>query len=268
VSVKIDWGALGEVFLVSFGAAVGVIVLFARLSSSRWVTSGQQARRSAPLSVLTRCGRSSTAYGVNGSGQVVGSNPYGPLSQIRAYDSLGKIGFVSGGTLFIVPIQSPDSPTTRIQGNIVGYDLSPDGSEVVVTASCFIENASQIDPYVVVFDAATHKIKMIQPMGLYPFHSVKRYRDGLFLPPNLPVMWFSDRELGGVIEVSVKTHQVLASLKTGRAPFHLSYGPNELLYVANHDDATFSVIDPLKLEVLETIHTAPDPHGIVVTVAP
>jgi hypothetical protein len=28
VSVKIDWGALGEVFLVSFGAAVGVIVLF------------------------------------------------------------------------------------------------------------------------------------------------------------------------------------------------------------------------------------------------
>jgi hypothetical protein len=29
VSVEIDWGALGEVFVVSFGAAVGVIVLFA-----------------------------------------------------------------------------------------------------------------------------------------------------------------------------------------------------------------------------------------------
>jgi hypothetical protein len=29
VSVHIDWGALGAVFLVSFGAAVGVIVLFA-----------------------------------------------------------------------------------------------------------------------------------------------------------------------------------------------------------------------------------------------
>jgi hypothetical protein len=29
VSVQIDWNALGEVFLVSFGAAVGVIVLFA-----------------------------------------------------------------------------------------------------------------------------------------------------------------------------------------------------------------------------------------------
>ncbi len=29
MSVQIDWGALGEVFLVSFGAAVGVIVLFA-----------------------------------------------------------------------------------------------------------------------------------------------------------------------------------------------------------------------------------------------
>jgi hypothetical protein len=29
VSVTINWGALGTVFLVSFGAAVGVIVLFA-----------------------------------------------------------------------------------------------------------------------------------------------------------------------------------------------------------------------------------------------
>jgi hypothetical protein len=29
VSVTIDWSALGLVFLVSFGAAVGVIVLFA-----------------------------------------------------------------------------------------------------------------------------------------------------------------------------------------------------------------------------------------------
>jgi hypothetical protein len=29
MSVTIDWDALGEVFLVSFGAAVGVIVLFA-----------------------------------------------------------------------------------------------------------------------------------------------------------------------------------------------------------------------------------------------
>ncbi|MGH3771767.1 MAG: hypothetical protein ACRDRW_10280 [Pseudonocardiaceae bacterium] len=29
MSVTINWGALGEVFLVSFGAAVGVIVLFA-----------------------------------------------------------------------------------------------------------------------------------------------------------------------------------------------------------------------------------------------
>jgi hypothetical protein len=28
VSVNIDWGALGEVFVVSFGAAITVIVLF------------------------------------------------------------------------------------------------------------------------------------------------------------------------------------------------------------------------------------------------
>jgi hypothetical protein len=29
MSVTIDWGALGEVFVVSFGAAVGVITIFA-----------------------------------------------------------------------------------------------------------------------------------------------------------------------------------------------------------------------------------------------
>jgi hypothetical protein len=29
MNVTIDWGALGEVFIVSFGTAVGVIVLFA-----------------------------------------------------------------------------------------------------------------------------------------------------------------------------------------------------------------------------------------------
>ncbi len=145
--------------------------------------------------------------------------------------------------------------------------FTPNG-EVWVTSSGFIESASQVDPNVVVFDAATHRIKMIVPMGQYPFHSVKRYRDGLFMPRGSPVIWVSDRGLGGVIVVSIETHQVLASIKTGRAPFHLSFGPNGLLYVANHDDWTFSVIDPSTFGVLHTVPTYPDPHGIVVVAAP
>ncbi len=146
--------------------------------------------------------------------------------------------------------------------------FSPDGREVWVTSSGFIENESQADANVVIFDAATRAIKKIVPMGEYPFHSVKRYRDGLFLPSNSKELWFSDRGLGGVILVSTDTHQVLDSIKTGRAPFHLSFGPNGLLYVANHDDWTFSVIDPMKRQLLHTVPTGPDPHGIVVIAAP
>lgn len=64
--MTIDWGALGEVFLVSFGAAVGVIVLFAfgvsalappatDSTSASSETVGEAARRPAaarPLAVL------------------------------------------------------------------------------------------------------------------------------------------------------------------------------------------------------------------------
>ncbi|MGH3718461.1 MAG: hypothetical protein ACRDRI_06365 [Pseudonocardiaceae bacterium] len=46
MSVTIDWVALGEVFAVSFGAAVGVIVLFAFGVSTLAVPAGP---RTAPV---------------------------------------------------------------------------------------------------------------------------------------------------------------------------------------------------------------------------
>lgn len=143
----------------------------------------------------------------------------------------------------------------------------PDVNEVWVTSSGFIRSDADIDPYVVIFDRTTHKLKASQPLGHYPFHSVKLFRDALFLPRNANTLWYSDRGLGGVIQVSVPERRVLTEIKTGAAPFHLSFGPNGLLYVANHDDATFSVIDPLKPQLLHTIRVAPDPHGIVVLAA-
>ncbi|MBI3734869.1 MAG: beta-propeller fold lactonase family protein [Chloroflexi bacterium] len=144
----------------------------------------------------------------------------------------------------------------------------PDAGEVWVTSSGFIRDASQIDPYIVIFDRATRKIKANQPFGVYPFHSVKLFRDGLYLPSNADTLWYSDRGLGGVILVSVPRREVVAEIKTGAAPFHLSFGPNGLLYVANHDDATLSVIDPRQRVLLHSERVAPDPHGIVVVAAP
>lgn len=61
MSVKIDWGALGAVFLVSFGAAVGVIVLFAvgvsALAASRadpTSTPGETAPKVTPRTAAAR----------------------------------------------------------------------------------------------------------------------------------------------------------------------------------------------------------------------
>ncbi len=144
----------------------------------------------------------------------------------------------------------------------------PERGEAWVTSSGFIGDASQIDPFVLIFSTQTRQLLDSRPLGIYPFHSAKRFRDGPFVPEGPARVWYSDRGLGGVMAVDTATRTVVAKIETGRAPFHLSFGPNGLLYVANHDDATFSVIDPEAQTVLHTLDVAPDPHGIVVVAAP
>jgi hypothetical protein len=52
VHVTINWGALGEVFVVSFGAAVGVIVLFALGVNALATPTGPRTAAARPLAVL------------------------------------------------------------------------------------------------------------------------------------------------------------------------------------------------------------------------
>lgn len=52
MQVAINWNALGEVFLVSFGGAVGVIVLFALGVSALATPTGPRAAAAGPLAVL------------------------------------------------------------------------------------------------------------------------------------------------------------------------------------------------------------------------
>lgn len=84
---------------------------------------------------LLIAGRGSWVLLTSDSGRVVGANPYGALAQVRAYENITpqKIGFVAGGTVFVVPIERPDAPAFQIQANAVGYDLSPDGSQLAVS---------------------------------------------------------------------------------------------------------------------------------------
>lgn len=55
----IDWAALGQVFLISFGVAVGVIVVFSfgvtALTGGSSGADGQVTRRPAPILVAGLC---------------------------------------------------------------------------------------------------------------------------------------------------------------------------------------------------------------------
>ena len=168
-----------------------------------------------------------------------------------------------------------DRQTLKVKKEITGFangahdlTLIPERDEVFVTSSGFIEKSSDANPFVLVFDTKTYKLKDSKPMGFYPFHSVKKFRDGFFLEPNLPTFWLSDRGLGGVLEIDIAERKVITQLKTGKSPFHMSAGPGGLIYVANHDDSTVSVVDTNKRVVVETIKVAKDPHVVVVVPAP
>jgi YVTN family beta-propeller protein len=168
-----------------------------------------------------------------------------------------------------------DRETLKIKKEIFGFahgshdfTFIPERDEVFVTSSGLIMSASEVDPFVLVFDTKTFQLKDSKPLGIYPFHSVKKYRDGYFLEPNLPTFWYSDRGLGAVIEVDIAKREVITQIKTGKGTFHLSAGPGGLLYVANHDDSTVSVVDTRKKVLVENIKVGKDPHGVVVVPAP
>ena len=84
MSVKIDWGALGEVFLVSFGAAVGVIVLFAFGVSAL----------AAP-----------TADPASASGQTVGTPPRIAAARPLAVLCFSACALVVGYSLYLIIVK-------------------------------------------------------------------------------------------------------------------------------------------------------------------
>lgn len=164
--------------------------------------------------------------------------------------------------------QKREEVLTRFDHGSHDITFLPQTGEAWATSSGFIASAAQVDPFVLIFDYKTRELKDGVPLGIYPFHSVKKFRDGMFLPPDADELWYSDRGLGGVIDVSVSQRKVLAEIKTGRSPFHISMGPNHLLYVANHDDSTMSVVDTAARALLHTVQVAGGPHGVVVIAAP
>jgi YVTN family beta-propeller protein len=168
-----------------------------------------------------------------------------------------------------------DRATLKVKKEVFGFPhgshdftFIPERNEVFITSSGLIQNSSQVDPFVLVFDTKAYKLIDSKPMGFYPFHSVKKFRDGYFLEPNLPTFWLSDRGFGGVIEVDIAKREVITQIKTGKAPFHMSAGPGGLIYVANNEDSTVSAVDTKRKIVADTLKVGKNPHGVVVVPAP
>jgi len=79
-------------------------------------------------------------------------------------------------------------------------------------------------------------------------------------------MWFSDHGLKQLLAVDLTSRQVVAAIKVGAEPFHVTMTPDGVIYVANYHSGTVSVIDGPNRKPMGTIKVDKHPHGIAVLV--
>ena len=141
--------------------------------------------------------------------------------------------------------------------------LGPDGRAAWVTNSGFIDRP---DDRMHVLDVATRRVLEVLTVGRYPFHAPKRGRDGNYVPPTSPEMWFSDHGQRAVVAVSLADRRVTASVPVGAQPFHVTMTPLGVLFVANEASNTITIVDGPRRVALGTLAAPPRPHGVVVLV--
>ncbi len=141
--------------------------------------------------------------------------------------------------------------------------FTPDGTEAWMTSSGFPNTPSD---RIVTFDAMTKKVTSVFRLGAghYPFHSLKRGRDGIHFPERTDLLFLTDRLRKALLVVDVKSHAIVKEIPLGLEPFHMTWAPNERLYVSNSGDSTVTVIDTEHLTVVTTLPVPKRPHGIAV----
>lgn len=139
--------------------------------------------------------------------------------------------------------------------------FTPDESEVWTTSSGFIDVHS--DRMVITDPVAKTMKQELRFAGRYPFHTMKRGRDGAFFPPSGTPMLLSDHGGPALLFLDVPGRRIASATKLGAQPFHTTYDPlGDRLLVTSNVAGEVAVIDLATREVRQRIAVAA-PHGIV-----
>lgn len=146
--------------------------------------------------------------------------------------------------------------------------FTPDGSEVWSSSSGFLDKPSD---RMVVYDPVEKVVKQeIRFPGHYPFHTLKRFQDGLYYPADTSVMLLSShysadkgRNGASLLWVDWKARKIIDETPLGIQPFHSTYDPvGARVLVTSNVDGMVNVIDWATHKIVQKV-PVPKPHGIV-----
>lgn len=146
--------------------------------------------------------------------------------------------------------------------------FTPDGSEVWSTSSGFLDKPSD---RMTVYDPVEKVVKAeVKLPGRYPFHSLKRFQDGVYYPKDTNLMLVSShysaekgRDGAALLWVDWKARTIIDETPLGIQPFHITYDPlGERVLVTSNVDGMVNVIDRQTRKVVQKV-AVPKAHGIV-----
>jgi len=175
-----------------------------------------------------------------------------------------ELWFTLTNTSEVDVLREYDLSTNKVDrvkiGDVHDAYFTPDGSEIWSSSSGFLDKPSD---RMVIYDPATRTVKQeIHFPGHYPFHSLKRFQDGMYYPRDTNVMVLSDHTAPGLMWVDWRERKILGETKLGQQPFHSTYDPegNRILVTTNVDGMV-NVIDLKTHEVIQKV-PVPKAHGI------
>lgn len=139
--------------------------------------------------------------------------------------------------------------------------FTPDGSEIWSTSSGFLDKPSD---RVLVIDPVAKALKAeMRLAGHYPFHTFKKWQDGMYDPTGVGLMLVSDHAGPGLLWIDWRSRRIVAETKLGPEPFHTTYDPEGgRLLVTTNVDGMVNVIDVRTRSVVQKVPVT-KPHGIV-----
>ena len=139
--------------------------------------------------------------------------------------------------------------------------FTPDGSEMWSSSSGFVDKPSD---RMVIYDPVSRKVKEeVHFPGHYPFHTLKKWQDGMFYPIDTRYMLVSDHTRPGLMWIDWRERKIAGETTLSQQPFHATYDPEGgRLVVTTNVDGMANVIDMATRAVVQRL-PVPRAHGIV-----